>query len=132
MPILHRGLTIPAARLSARPYCAWDLSANQSTFQLARSSATKSPRSFAPKLTLGPAHTQFHPIDSDIDESRDYLVEDLIEAEQIAASGYIGGGSHEASTPRHNLTGDPDFTDGKRAAILLSTSRTAPQFVAWV
>ena len=73
-----------------------------------------------------------HRIDSDIDESRDYLVEDLIEAERIEASGYVGGvGECEASAPRHNLTGDPYFTDGKRAAILLSTSRTTPRFVAW-
>lgn len=74
-----------------------------------------------------------HRIDSDVDESRDYLVEDLIEAERIEASGYISGvGACDASAPRHNLTGDPFFTDGKRAAILLSTSRTAPRFVAWV
>ena len=73
-----------------------------------------------------------HRIDSDIDESRDYLVEDLIEAERIEASGYVGGvGDCDASAPRHNLTGDPYFTDGKRAAILLSTSRTPPRFVAW-
>ena len=73
-----------------------------------------------------------HRIDPDIDESRDYLVEDLIEAERIDASGYVGGvGDCEASAPRRNLTGDPYFTDGKRAAILLSTSRTRPRFVAW-
>ncbi|MBC7820232.1 MAG: LssY C-terminal domain-containing protein [Planctomycetaceae bacterium] len=73
-----------------------------------------------------------HRIDSDVDESRDYLVEDLIDAERIEVSGYVGGaGPCDASAPRHNLTGDPYFTDGKRAAILLSTSRTKPRFVAW-
>ena len=73
-----------------------------------------------------------HRIDSEVDESRDYLVEDLIEAERIEASGYVGEvGTCDASAPRHNLTGDPYFTDGKRAAILLSTSRTSPRFVAW-
>ncbi len=73
-----------------------------------------------------------HRIDPDVDESRDYLVEDLIEAERIDASGYVGGvGVCDVSAPRHNLTGDPYFTDGKRAAILLSASRTMPRFVAW-
>jgi hypothetical protein len=40
-------------------------------------------------------------------------------------------GECSSETPRRNLTGDPYFTDGKRAAILLSTERTTPKFVAW-
>lgn len=73
-----------------------------------------------------------HRIDPEVDESRDYVVEDLLEAERIEAAGYLDGvGSCTPSQPRHNLTGDPYFTDGKRAAILLSKTKTVPRFVAW-
>jgi hypothetical protein len=43
--------------------------------------------------------------------------------------GYVDGvGPCDRLTPRHNLTGDPYFTDGKRAVVLLSESRTTPKF----
>ncbi len=73
-----------------------------------------------------------HRIDPDVDESRDYVVEDLMEAERIDAVGYVDGvGECERTAPRRNLTGDPYFTDGRRAVILLSETRTAPRFVRW-
>lgn len=73
-----------------------------------------------------------HRIDPDVDESRDYVIEDLLQAQRIEAAGYVDGvGACESSDPRHNLTGDPYFTDGKRAVIVLSANRTAPRFVAW-
>jgi hypothetical protein len=73
-----------------------------------------------------------HRIDPDVDESRDYVVEDLMEAERIDAVGYVDGvGACEPTAPRRNLTGDPYFTDGRRAVILLSETRAAPRFVRW-
>ena len=73
-----------------------------------------------------------HRVDPDVDEARDYVIEDLLQAERIEAAGYVEGvGACEMDTPRHNLTGDPYFTDGKRAVVLLSPSRTQPRFVAW-
>jgi hypothetical protein len=73
-----------------------------------------------------------HRIDPDVDEARDYVIEDLLEAGHVEASGYVDGvGACEAASPRRNLTGDPYFTDGKRVAILLSTTRGVPRFVAW-
>ncbi|HZZ71756.1 MAG TPA: LssY C-terminal domain-containing protein [Pirellulales bacterium] len=73
-----------------------------------------------------------HRIDPDIDESRDYVVEDLLAAERAQAVAYVSGvGACVPAQPRHNLTGDPYFTDGKRAAIVLSAHKTAPRFVAW-
>jgi hypothetical protein len=46
--------------------------------------------------------------------------------------GYVSGvGECTSTAPRHNLTGDPYFTDGKRAAILVSLSRTTPHQIAW-
>ena len=65
-----------------------------------------------------------HRIDPDVDESRDYVIEDLVAAGRVRAAGYVGGvGGCLASAPRKNLTGDPYFTDGKRAVILLAASR---------
>lgn len=66
-----------------------------------------------------------HRIDPDVDEARDYVLEDLLAAGRVAAAGYLGGvGECAVDKPRHNLTGDPYFTDGKRVAILLR--QTAP------
>jgi hypothetical protein len=65
-----------------------------------------------------------HRIDPDVDESRDYCVEDLAAAGRVTAAGYVGGvGACPPEAPRRNLTGDPYFTDGKRAVILLAGSR---------
>ncbi len=73
-----------------------------------------------------------HRIDSDVDEARDYVIEDLLQAERVEAAGYVDGvGACDNLHPRHNLTGDPYFTDGKRAVILISPTRTEPRFVAW-
>ncbi len=73
-----------------------------------------------------------HRIDPDIDESRDYVVEDLLEAGRIEAAAYLGGvGACDRADPRRNLTGDPYHTDGRRAVILLAPKRTAPRFVDW-
>jgi hypothetical protein len=62
-----------------------------------------------------------HRVDPNVDESRDYVVEDLLRAERIAAVGYIGGvGACAQEHPKRNLTGDPYFTDGNRLVIVLS------------
>jgi hypothetical protein len=66
-----------------------------------------------------------HRVDPDVDEARDYVLEDLLQAERVAATGYVDGvGACDRKTPRRNLTGDPYYTDGKRAVILLSATRT--------
>ncbi len=73
-----------------------------------------------------------HRIDPDVDESRDYIIEDLLRAERVDAVGYVDGvGACNANQPRRNLTGDHYFTDGKRALIALSKVRTKPQYVSW-
>ncbi|WP_145433193.1 LssY C-terminal domain-containing protein [Lacipirellula limnantheis] len=65
-----------------------------------------------------------HRVDPDVDEARDYVIEDLTQAERVDATSYVDGvGSCSSTAPRRNLTGDPYFTDGKRAVILLSKQR---------
>ena len=73
-----------------------------------------------------------HRVDPDVDEARDYVIEDLLQAGRVDATGYVDGvGKCDSAVPRRNLTGDPYYTDGKRAVVLLSATRTTPRFVAW-
>lgn len=72
-----------------------------------------------------------HRIDPDVDEARDYVVEDLMHVERLEMTGYVDGvGPCDYAKPRHNLTGDPYYTDGKRAVVFLSKSRTMPKYIA--
>ena len=72
-----------------------------------------------------------HRVDPDVDEARDYVVEDLLQAGRLEAAAYFEGvGACDRTTPRRNLTGDPFFTDGKRAAVIVSHARTTPKFIA--
>jgi hypothetical protein len=65
-----------------------------------------------------------HRIDPDIDEARDYVLEDLLAAGRVQAAGYVGGvGRHDRASPGRNLTGDPYHTDGRRVVILLADMR---------
>jgi len=62
-----------------------------------------------------------HKIDPQVDEARTYLMEDLLLSGHVEAIGYVGGvGAATPEAPRHNLTGDPYYTDGRRAVIVLS------------
>jgi hypothetical protein len=61
-----------------------------------------------------------HKIDPDIDEARMALIEDLLFSQTLAAVGFVKGvGPATPSKPRTNLTGDPYFTDGLRAVLIL-------------
>jgi hypothetical protein len=63
-----------------------------------------------------------HKIDPDVDETREYLLEDLAYAQSLEAFGYAGGvGKVLADQPRGNLTGDPWFTDGYRLVLWVSS-----------
>ena len=67
-----------------------------------------------------------HKIDPDVDETREFLLEDLAYAQSLAKFGYVGGvGAAPYAAPRANLTGDPYFTDGRRVVMWLSGSPTA-------
>lgn len=63
-----------------------------------------------------------HKIDGNVDDTRDYLVEDLAYAQSLAGIGYVHGvGSASYDEPRFNLAGDAYFTDGLRAVMFLSS-----------
>jgi hypothetical protein len=63
-----------------------------------------------------------HKIDPDVDESRDFLVEDLAYSHGLKKNAYVKGvGPASIEEPRRNLTGDPYFTDGYRTVMWLSS-----------
>lgn len=63
-----------------------------------------------------------HKIDPDVDETREFLVEDLAYAQSLAKFGYVEGvGVAPMDAPRRNLTGDPYFTDGQRVVLWMSS-----------
>ncbi len=58
-------------------------------------------------------------IDPDIDETRDYLVEDIILSQNVDKLGYvIGVGESASGDPRYNLGKLPWWSDGYRAVLL--------------
>lgn len=63
-----------------------------------------------------------HKIDPNVDETREYLLENLAYAQSLRAFGYVGGvGRVPREAPRGNLTGDPWFTDGYRLVLWVSS-----------
>ena len=67
------------------------------------------------RFTLKTWNLTTHKIDPDVDDARDYVLNDLIESGRVARLGYAPGvGVAERTAPRRNLTGDPYFTDGLR------------------
>ena len=62
-----------------------------------------------------------HKIDPDVDEARNYLLQDLWYSQGLSAYAYVEGAvAAPYDDPRGNLTGDPYFTDGLRAVMWVS------------
>ena len=81
-------------------------------------------RDIGVRMTTRAWNLTTHRIDPDVDEARDYCVEDLSQARRVEAAGYVAGvGARTHDAPGRNLTGDPFVTDGRRAVIVLSASR---------
>jgi LssY C-terminus len=73
-----------------------------------------------------------HKIDPDVDEARDYVVDYLMAARRVSRFGYAGGvGAAPSTAPRANLTGDPYFTDGLRAVVVLSKTSARTAYFSW-
>ena len=74
-----------------------------------------------------------HRIDPDVDEARDYVMDYLVQTRRLSDFGYVGGvEAASESMPRRNLTGDPYFTDGHRAVLILAASRSDAAYLDWV
>jgi hypothetical protein len=67
-----------------------------------------------------------HKIDPDVDETREFLLENLAYAQALKKIGYVKGvGSVPQDSPKGNLTGDPWFTDGYRLVLWITSEPTA-------
>jgi hypothetical protein len=89
-------------------------------------------RDIGVRFTVKTWNLTTHKIDPNVDEARDYVVGDLMAANRVSRIGYAGGvGAVVPAAPRRNLTGDPYHTDGQRAVVVLSTTRTQPELFAW-
>jgi hypothetical protein len=65
-------------------------------------------------------HLSTHKIAPDVDEARAYLVSDLFSTQALNAIGWVKGlDAADPDRPRKNLTGDPYYTDGLRAVLVL-------------
>jgi hypothetical protein len=76
-----------------------------------------------------------HAIDSEIDETRNYILEDLAAAQKIAGYGFVNGVGYTSSDdPKENLLGTPWWTDGQRVVLMLSDTPVPAeemQFLDW-
>jgi len=89
-------------------------------------------RDIGVRFTLKTWNLTTHKIDPDVDDARDYVLDDLMEAGRVAQVGYAAGvEAAQRTAPRRNLTGDPYFTDGLRAVAIFSEMRTKPTFLNW-
>ncbi|MAX55118.1 MAG: hypothetical protein CL537_06340 [Alcanivoracaceae bacterium] len=66
-----------------------------------------------------------HKIDPDVDEARDYLLQDMIFSQRLAEFGYVRSMPPKSiAEPGHNLTGDPFITDGLRLVMFFHSPMT--------
>jgi len=63
-----------------------------------------------------------HKIDPDVDETREFLLENLVYTQALKKFAYVDGvGAAAMDQPRGNLTGDPYFTDGYRLVLWVTS-----------
>jgi hypothetical protein len=76
-----------------------------------------------------------HKIDPDVDEAREYVMQDIFASQALAAIAYVkGGGVAARDAPRANFTGDPYFTDGLRLVLFISDApmdAAEVDYIAW-
>jgi hypothetical protein len=66
-----------------------------------------------------------HKIDPDVDETRNAIAQDMLFSQGLKKLGFVRGvGESTLDNPRRNLTGDPYFTDGLRAVLLMDREQT--------
>ena len=83
-------------------------------------------RDIGVKLTTKSPTLTTHEIDPDVDEARDYLIQDLLESQKVSKIGFVRGvGKATPDNPRYNLTDSPYWTDGLRVVFVISEEPTA-------
>jgi hypothetical protein len=92
-------------------------------------------RDIGVRFTVNAPFFVTHKIDPDVDDARGYLVQDLIASEYLSELAYAKGAAKASREhPATNLTGDPYFSDGLLAVMLIS-SKPVPEdhidFLNW-
>jgi hypothetical protein len=89
-------------------------------------------RDIGSRFTTKSSTLTTHRIDPNVDDTRATLVQDFIYAQALKAFAMAGGvGFVSPEAPRGNLTGDPWFTDGNRAVMLLTDEPTSVVEINW-
>lgn len=89
-------------------------------------------RDIGVKFTWKTWYLTTHKIDPDVDDSRDYLLADMMQLGKIAQYGFIDNrAAQNASGPRKNLTNDPYSTDNKILVLELSKEDTKLSAFPW-
>lgn len=89
-------------------------------------------RDIGVKFTLKTWYMTTHKIDPNLDDSRDYLLADLLESQKVSGYGFSENTALKDSTrPKKNLTNDPYFTDNRRLVIELSREDTPLAAFPW-
>jgi hypothetical protein len=89
-------------------------------------------RDIGVKFTFKTWYMTTHKIDPNLDDSRDYLLANLLEVKKISRYGFVKNTALEQPDHKNkNLTNDPYFTDNKRLVMELSTEDTHPQAFPW-
>jgi hypothetical protein len=90
-------------------------------------------RDIGVKFTFKSPTIATHKIDSDVDESRTYLLQDLLYSGHLSAFTFVKGAEAASrDEPRENYTGDEYFTDGLRLVVFLRSGETAIEEVRWL
>jgi hypothetical protein len=89
-------------------------------------------RDIGSRITTKSPTLTTHRIDPNVDETRASLVQDFIHAQALKIFARAGGvGFVSPDEPRGNLTGDPWFTDGFRAVMMLTSEPTSMTEIEW-
>jgi len=89
-------------------------------------------RDIGSRFTTKSSTLTTHRIDPNVDETRSSLVQDFIYAQALKIFARAGGvGFVSPDEPRGNLTGDPWFTDGNRAVMVLTSELTSMTEIEW-
>jgi hypothetical protein len=71
-----------------------------------------------------------HEVDPDVDEARNYLVQDMLRSQGLTRFGWVKGvGATPPSAPRHMEDGTPFFTDGLRAVMMFGKDPTSLEHI---
>jgi len=128
----HQDLALQKARASINERIHLRLWATESSFGGQPVWIGQCSRDIGVRYTMKTWNLTTHKIDPDVDEARDYVIDDLVARGRVSHVGYVNGVKEAPpSAPRRNLTGDPYVTDGQRAVVVLSKTRTEVSYLRW-